>query len=419
MHKLLQIIHITLVAVSKAVFDYWYLMIVWIVYLLIKKMRRANIYRLEERGTSFTALMEALFQGVIAGIVGSLTIVLFGLPIHLSLYLIFLLPISLLLSLIRLRFICLTYSAAFLGGLAMLLRGQMFMGIQLPNIDININGLMALVGVFHLMESILVFFAGANDCIPVLSKNGKQVIMGHILQKYWPIPIAILFATTGEATGGKIEMPIWWPALKITSELVEPMFYGLMPMVGVLGYSVITFTEEPEKQAKKTAGYLFVYSCIVIAMSTLIGNSWISNLIGLLVMVFLHDGIMLYQYYEERKREPVYPLPKQGIRIMDVVKNGLAEKAGLKIGMTICKINNIEVQNVKHFREIMNERLTYMWIEAESIDGKIDVYEIKAYPYGTDNIGIQVMPENPRLLFKYGTVEQIGLIHLIRKRYKG
>lgn len=417
MNLLLEIIHLTVIAISKAVYNYWYLIVVVLVYFLAKKIRNTNIYNMEYAKSPMAALIEAVLQGIVVGMVGSLLLVILGLPIQLSYYMFFILPISLVLAMINIRYICLSYSATILGVLALTFNGQTISGLTFPDIDINIPGLMALVGVLHLMESVLIYFVGANDCMPIVSKKDGKIVQGHILQKYWPIPIAVLFMTSGVASGDVIQMPTWWPLIKSPQLLVGIFYLGLMPFVGVLGYSTVTFSEEPERRAKKTGLMLFAYSIFMIGFAIIVKDNLVLSIIGLILMAVIHESILLAEQHFEITNTPLYTLPSQGIRIMHVIQGGPAEKAGMKRGNIIKKINDFEILNAQHFKEVMEKKFTFLWIETENFKRDIKTYEIKAYPAGLESLGIKILPENPRVLFKYENLKKIGIVDLLRSRY--
>lgn len=417
MNEMLSIIHLTLVSVAQAIFNFSFIVATLIVYMLIKKFNNANIYNMEYSKGNVTSLVEAILQGIIVGTVGSLIMVFIGLPINLTAYLIFLLPISMALSLINIRYICFSYSASIMGLLALILKGQTVFGVKLPHVDINISGLLALVGILHLMEAILIYFVGADNPIPIISKKDNKIIMGHIIQKYWPIPIAILVMTNNVARGDVVQMPRWWPLLKEVSNPLKPYFYGIMPIIGALGYGSLSFAEEPEKRTKNTAVLLFAYSILLIILSIIMKNNLYLKLIGIISMAAIHEGIIIIEQYIEDKGKPIYTIPSKGIRIMHIIEGGIAEKIGLKKGDVIKKINDIEVENINGYKQIINDKHTFMWIEIENIRGEVHTIEYKAYPQGINSLGIKLMPENPRILFRYDNVRKVGMIHLIKNKY--
>lgn len=411
-----QIIHFTLISISRAIFNYWYLMIIWIVFTLTVKMRRINFYTRDDSLSSFAKLIESLFQGAVAGIVGSSVVVLLGLPIRMSIYLALLLPISILLSLLNIRYICFSYSATILGVLTLIFNGQKLGDIELPNIDINIFGLIALVGVFHLMESILIFFVGADHAIPIVSKRDDQIVMGHILQKVWPIPIAILFFAIGDISKGSIDMPLWWPLLKPVGVLSTAMYCVISPMIGILGYSSISFTETPKRRARKTSGLLFGYSVFLIGYSVFIQEGLVSSLLGIFFMAGIHEGIILFEHFMETRKPPIYTIPEKGVRILHVKEGGLAAKAGMKIGSVIYKVNGEELINTKHLKSIIANGLNFIWFETVNLEHKNATHEIVAFPAELEKIGLRLVPEEPRFILRYENLRNLGIMNLIKKK---
>lgn len=419
MNALLEIIHITLVSISRALLNIPFVFVVWIIYMLIKKYKRINIYNFDNSKTVVNALVESILQGIIIGSIGSLIIAVIGLPMNLTEYLILLLPLAFGLSLINIRYLCFSYAASVMGILSMIFRGQVIMGITLPNIAINISGLIALVGILHLMEAILIYFVGADDAIPIVSKKDGRIVLGHLMQKYWPLPIAMLVLSAGGVASSEVvQMPNWWPLLEDIPNDLTTYFYGLMPFVGALGYSSITYTEEPKKRCKKTAVKLMVYSILLIIVAILSVDRLLVQIIGVLLMAGMHEGLILYEQYMENKYEPLYTLPDRGVRIMSVIKGGPADQMGMELGDIITKVNDIDVLNVRQFRAIMKNEYTFLWVEVEHIDGTKDTYEFKAYPDGCSNLEVRLLPENPRIVYRHQSVQKIGLFHIIRNRFR-
>lgn len=419
MNALLEIIHITLVSISRALLNFSFVFVIWIIYMLIKKYKNINIYNFDNSKTVINALVESILQGIIIGSIGSLIIAVIGLPMNLTYYLIFLLPLAFGLSLINIRYLCFSYSASVMGVLSMIFRGQQIFGITLPNININISGLLALVGILHLMEAILIYFVGADDAIPIVSKKNDQIILGHLMQKYWPLPIAMLVLSAGNVASSEVvEMPNWWPLLKDIPHGLSTYFYGLMPFVGALGYSSITYSEEPEKRSKKTAVKLMFYSLILIVLAVLSVNYILIQVIGLVLMAGMHEGLILYEQYIENTHAPIYTLPEKGVRIMSVIQDGPADQMGMKLGDIITKVNDIEVLNIRQFRAILKNEYTFLWIEVKHLHGDLETFEFKAYPDGISDLQVRLLPENPRIIYRHQSVQKIGLFHIIRNRMR-
>lgn len=405
MNRFLEILRLILGNVSNAIFDYWFILVILIIYFLLKKIYYTNIYNVENARHPIVCLLEAVLQGIIVGIAGSTLIVLLGIPIELSIYLIYLLPISLLLSLLNMRFICISYSAAILG----------LFSLVFESIEFNVAALIAVVAILHLMEGVLVFFSGAKDCTPIVSKKGDQIVQGHILQKYWPIPFAILFVSSGVASADSIQMPLWWPLFK--SVELSAVYFGLMPFLGILSHGTVTFTQEPEKQARRSGMIIIIYSIFLLLLSYFARDHRILQFIGLVLLAALHEIVSRIEQVFEEKKSPIYTLPTQGIRIMGVIDGEAAHLAGLRKGDIIKKINDIVVRDIRHYIELMENEWTFLWIEAEDLKKQVRVFEIKAYPVGLGSLGIMILPEKPRVLFRYENIKKVGLIDLLKNRF--
>ncbi|MCT4542496.1 MAG: PDZ domain-containing protein [Vallitalea sp.] len=419
MNSLLEIIHITLLSISKALFNFSFILVIWILYILIKKYKNANIYNFDNSKTIIKNLVESILQGIIIGIIGSLIITIIGLPINLTYYIIFLLPLALLLSFINVRYICFSYAASVMGVLSLVFRGQNIFGITLPNININISGLLALVGILHLMESILIYLVGADEPIPIIAKKDDKIVLGHLMQKYWPLPIAMLVLSSGGlANTEAIQMPEWWPLLKDIPHDINTYYYGLMPFVGALGYSSITYSEEPEKRNRKTAIKLMIYSILLIVLAIFSVDSILLQIIGTILMAGIHEGMILYDQYIESKNEPIYTIPDRGVRIMAVIDGGPGDQMGMRVGDIISKINGIDVINTRLYRAILKNSYTFLWIEVIHLDGNVDTYEFKAYPNGITDLNVRLIPENPRIVYRYQSIQRVGLFHIIRGRFR-
>ena len=419
MNSFLEIIHITFLSISRALFNFSFVFVIWILYILIKKYKSINIYNFDNSKTIINTLIESILQGIIIGIIGSLIIAVIGLPINLTYYLIFLLPLALLLSLINIRYLCFSYAASVMGILSLIFRGQTVFGIKFLNININISGLLALVGILHLMEGILIFFVGADDPIPIIAKKDGRIVLGHLMQKYWPLPIAMLVLSKGGmASSEVVQMPYWWPLLKDIPKDVITYFYGLVPFVGALGYSSITYCEEPKKRSKKTAIRLMIYSIILIILSIYsVGNIFL-QIVGTILMAGIHEGMIIYEQYLENKKEPIYTVPKKGVRVMGIAQNGVASQMGIKIGDVITKINDITVLNTHQYRTILKNSFTFIWIEVVHLNGESETFEFKAYPDGITDLQVKLIPENPKIIYKHESVQKIGLYHIIKSKLR-
>ena len=107
MQYFLQIVVTSLQSVSLAVFQPWFLLILYLVYWMYKK----NYYlalqtALFVKGKIFEKMVQSLLTGILVGIGLSIVLIFLGIPMYFSEQMVFLLPIALVLSLFNFRYLC-------------------------------------------------------------------------------------------------------------------------------------------------------------------------------------------------------------------------------------------------------------------------------------------------------------------------
>src|SRR5690606_3234408 len=107
------------------------------------------------------------------------------------------------------RYMCFSYA----GGIVSLL--SLITGW--PKIDVS--AIIALIGILHLMESVLIMLDGHRDGVPVWMEHSRFKPVGaYLFQKMWPIPLVVLVIPYAgaqlAANGGGVSMPDWWPLFR-------------------------------------------------------------------------------------------------------------------------------------------------------------------------------------------------------------
>ena len=231
-------------------FAYSITSLMFIVVLTLAFMYISKFAKLEEAwlGTLRTPLktrfLSAVLFGMIVGLVASFCIVLVGIPLDYKAVL-YIWPLAILLMFINKRYLCFSYSGGIVA-LSALLFGW-------P--DINVPSIIALVGILHLMESLLILFDGYKDSLPIWVKHKDDNTVGaYLMNKVWPIPLVVLIAPEGimQAAEGAIAMPDWWPLFQQPGIEVLALF----PIVAVMGYSDIAITRTSRGRVKETGFWL-------------------------------------------------------------------------------------------------------------------------------------------------------------------
>ncbi|HEY8488339.1 MAG TPA: PDZ domain-containing protein [Thermaerobacter sp.] len=290
-------------------------------------------------------VLTAVAAGLLGGFVGGLVMTAAGVVLEprdvAPLW-----PVALALALIRPRFLCFAYATGLIGASHLLLGWP----------QVHIPGLVALVGVLHLAEAILVSIDGAEGATPILARNGRgEVVGGFLLQRFWPVPAAILVMVQLTVPGGGIEMPSWWP-------LVGPADPSLLnaagwivvafPLVAGLGYTDVALTATPASRSRRMAGVMLVYSALLVLLATLAERDarWLWP--ATLASPLLHEAMIQLGLARERWGRPLYGPSPDGARVLWVRPRSPAAALGLQPGDVILAANGHPVRREADLRAV-------------------------------------------------------------------
>ena len=247
MYGLYQIMYFTLIDIMKALCSPFFIALNTIVfaqyYQIGKSINKSKTYAFKQ--TFSTALL-----GMVAGLVATVIFIYLEVKI-IPVDFFYILILALILSLKDPRFMCLSYAGSI---------------ITLLNLTIgfpkgNVRDIMQVVGVLHLMESILILINGvAGATIATFPAKGK-LRSGYNINRFWPIPFLIF----------------------IGDSLIRPI-----TLMAIINYSDFTFGQAKTK-VKLTSLTLFIYSIIIL---TLI-NKEISLILVALYTIIFHEIIIL------------------------------------------------------------------------------------------------------------------------------
>lgn len=385
-------------------------LILLVVLLLVSK--QYNRQRLMERKIfgitltrPFRQTLLSLGFGLIGGFLGSVILLFVGVDLT-SVGIIFVWPVALLLMMYSPRYMCFSYAGGIVGIISLLgsaivaIADLETTGIVSAFLNINLPGLMAVVGILHLVESILIYLSGAKGASPMFLKLGNKVVGGFTLQRFWPVPIVTLVAMvalTEQVSGGSsVAMPSWWPL--IGSELAAPsgytLFYYTFPIVAALGYGDIAVSTHPKLKSKKTALQLAIYSILLVILSVLAAFLPILTILPVLFAPLAHEYLIVASNNKEFSNKPLFVAPEQGIKVLSVLRDSIGEKMGIEPGYTITRVNGTYVENEEHFKELIVDLSTYAKFEVMDNDGRYR--HVQAPLFGKRRqLGLIIIPKNP------------------------
>ncbi|KYO66558.1 PDZ domain-containing protein [Thermovenabulum gondwanense] len=384
MNLVIKLITFILLGIPQAIFNPFFWFVLVIVYIQYK--RAADF---EEKMFGFVTtnpikrVSSSLLYGIFGGFLGSVIVVALGVSIAGS-GLSYVWPLALLLMLISPHLMCFSYAGGIISVISLL--------FGVPKVDVA--GLMALVGVLHAVESLLIYLSGHLNASPVFIKDEKRgIIGGYLMQSFWPVPFILLTIATGIPSGvDAVNMPDWWPIIRPPFVDLENALYLMLPVVAALGYGDFALTRLPGKKGRESAFNLLIFSTLLILLSVLASRINFFKYIAALFAPVGHEYLINIGKTKEKKGDPLFTVPPFGMRILYVLENSPAEKMGLKPGDIILSINNKAVNSIEDLKEIKALAPAYLWMEYLNTKNEVKYSEMSFYPYGFENLGVVLIP---------------------------
>ncbi|GKX68043.1 PDZ domain-containing protein [Inconstantimicrobium mannanitabidum] len=339
--------------------------------------------------------LSQIVLGIFAGTVGSIILTYLGVAFNENSGIELLFLISILLMFYKPRLFCFSYSASILGFLALIINAFYSMENMTSSISVNVVALMTFVGVLHILEGILVAFDGHKGSIPVFSNKNGKISGGFALKRYWPMPVALLFILNGSSTVGQsvISTPSWWPLIQHNT-MVSILAVGtiqIASLYGVIGYSSYTFTMTKREKCKLSGVCISLYGIALTAVAQIADIGIIGQLIVLVFAPIGHELMLHIQRKIEDARTPLYISDENGICILEVLPNSVADELNLRSGDRILTINNNDIPNEKSIYKIINESSIGIQLEVKKVNGKLETLLIE--PLRGKRLGVILVPK--------------------------
>lgn len=379
------------------------LLVIVVVVLLLVHMQYKRISDMERRmfgialGDPVRNTAIGLAYGVLGGLLATFLFVVLGISL-VDVGIGYLWVLAIVLMTVHPRFLCFSYA----GGL--LSASHLLFGWP----ALNVPAVMGLVAVLHLVESLLIWVHGAKDATPVyVRRQDGRVVGGFALQKFWPMPfIALIAFMFGQAEIGEttLAMPDWWPLIQPRAPVVagHAYVYMLFPVIAALGYGDIAITRTSRVKARRTAGYLLVYSVVLMGLA-LAGSGALAgapdatgaagamdaagrmNAVGAwpvaewqwlpvawqwlaaLFAIFGHEAVIHLGRRAEERGAPVYDA-KLGAVLLDVVPGSPAAEMGLQTGDIIRKINGYPIRSGQDIRAVLTPWAVDVTIDVDRVE---------------------------------------------------
>ncbi len=418
MNTLISVAGMALAAIGSMMFNPLFWVIVGITALIYKKNSKMEYAMLGYMEPLWQQVLGSLLAGLMAGLLGSGISVLLGITLEeyvpgketFTSGIIYIWVVALLLSLLNQRYLCFSYA----GGIVAL--SNLIIGYP----KINALGILSLVGILHLAESLLILMDGHTNAVPGFfkTKNGN-ITGGYFMNRVWPLPVLIFFiAFISREIGSSVSMPDWWPVIKQAwlPENSENIMYILQPIPVVLGYGDFAITKSPALRCRETSMKLGLYSITLIGICVLASKISVFAYAAALFAPIGHELLILHGQKSEEEGVYFFSKPDKGLKVLSCIKNFPGSKMNIKPGDIVLSINNIAIDSEEQLNEALANYPTYIWLDIERTDGSKETLEFNDYAKGIGNLGIIFISEKPNMYFEIK--KESKFLNKIKKFFK-
>ncbi|WP_223065923.1 PDZ domain-containing protein [Paenibacillus caui] len=300
---------------------------------------------------------------------------------------------SLLLMLLRVRYLCLAYAAGLLGVVQFVVSlfpadeaggfsGQLLTAVS----ELNIPALLGLAGLLHVAEALLVRWQGASFAGPLFyeGKRGRPV-GGYQMQSLWPIPLFLLIPAQ---TAGSV-LP-WTPVFGGDAWQGGFALIGLPVMIG---FSEMTISLLPEAKTRLTSSRVLFYGLLVLGMA-LIARWWSPFTLAAAILAFaLHEGLIWYSRFEEQNRSPFFVHPQRGLKVLAVLPDSPAAELGITAGEVIVRVNGVDIGTKEQLHEALRINSAFCKLEVLNLDGESKFLQRAIYAGEHHQLGVILAPD--------------------------
>lgn len=352
---------------------------------------------------------ELLLAGLITGFFGGILTVTLGLyiePEGLQTFLI----VMVLLALVNHRFVNPSYAGGLVALFTLIFRYD----------KIHVPSLLSLIAVIQLVEAVLVYLTRKQDNIPIFIRHNGQMTGAFIKQKYYAVPFILLSLSAIPYAVLQNEVHLNWGTMFQTGSAAATAgaVFLLTGAIGVTNYSSVSISTPPEEKCRNDAIKFLAGSLILIILAFLSVKTEVLQWIGSVFALLYREFVYRYVLYREKKNAPLYTVVRRGVRILEVIPGGTADKMKMKRGEVILNINGKPVQTEDGIRHVLAGSPTFIWMHTEDPGGQIKIYEHKCYPDGVKDLGVILVPKEWEVTYQMDEYENFTIIKNIVDKFR-
>jgi len=394
--------------------DYKYIAIYLFIYIIVRA-RLEIIYGFEQcindlRTRSLRQTMEEiLLTGLLTGFFGGILTVFLGIYIEPEGLQAFLVIMGIL-ALINHRFVNPSYA----GGIICLYT-------LVFNYDkIHVPSMLVFIATMQVIESILLYLTRKQDNIPIFIQHNGQITGAFIKQKYYAVPFIFLSFSIAPYSLLINEITVKWGTLfkNDIGRISAGVSFFLVGAISVTNYSSVSISTPPEEKCRNDSVRYMIGGLVLFLLAFFSSKIEALKWVGTLFALLYHEAIYKIVLYSEKRKQPLYTAVQRGVRILEIIPGGPADKMKMKRGEIILNVNGKPVQTEDGIRHILSSSPTFIWMHTEDPSGQIKIYEHKCYPDGVNDLGIIIVPREWEVTYQVDEYENFTIIKNIVDRFR-
>lgn len=317
--------------------------------------------------------------------------------------------ISLLLVLVRVRFLCWAYAVGGIGVLQAIVHAVPALQDNTASwawfttslLALNVPSMLALTAILHLVEAMLIRRQGPQLGTPMFfeSKRGK-IVGGYQLQGFWPVVLFLLVPVENSGIG-----PLPWTPL-----LGGDLWNSGWTIIGfpvMIGFTEMTMSRLPKEKVKISSNWLVLYSLALLLLAGLAAIWPVLTVIACLLCIAMHEAMIAYSRWDEARRTPLFVHSSRGLKILGILPDSPAEEMGLVVGEIIHKVNSVPVRTKQELHLAMQQNSAFCKLEVLNLAGESKFLKRAMFSGDHHQLGIILAPDQDAL--HYAEVKQTSI----------
>jgi hypothetical protein len=285
---------------------------------------------------------------------------------------------------------------------------------------VHIPSMLVLIATVQIIESVLLYLTRREDNIPIFIQHEGQITGAFIKQKYYAVPFIFLSLSIAPYSLLVNKISLKWSTMfnYDFAPISAAAAFFLVGAISVTNYSSVAISTPPEEKCRNDSVKFLIGSLILFVLAYFSIKNEAVKWAGTIFALLYRELIYRHGLYVERKKQPLYTAVKRGVRILEIIPGGPADKMKMKRGEVILNINGKPVQTEDGIRHVLSGSPTFIWMHTEDPSGQIKIYEHKCYPDGVNDLGIIIVPREWEVTYQVDEYENFTIIKNIVDRFR-